>query len=313
MEWKQQDQNQDQNQDQGRDQDDYLVKALCLEGKVRIYAVRTTKLAFECQQRHDTWATATAALGRTLSVGAMMGAMLKGKEKLTIQVNGGGPLGKIIVDANGQGEVRGYVDHPHTHIPLNEDNKLDVGRAVGKEGSVFVTKDLGMREPYQGSSQIVSGEIGEDFTVYFAQSEQTPSAVAVGVMVEPDHTVKASGGFLIQVLPGVSDQFITQLEERLSQIPPVSTMVDLGFTPEQMIEAIFIDQEIQWLDHLPITFSCQCSIERVKQTLISLGSEQLQQIIDEDHKAEVQCHFCNSLYQLTEPELVQLMQEIEER
>lgn len=298
MEWKQQDQNQD-----------YLVKALCLEGKVRIYAVRTTKLAFECQQRHDTWATATAALGRTLSVGAMMGAMLKGKEKLTIQVQGGGPIGKIIVDANSYGEVRGYVDHPHIHFPLNEVNKLDVGKAVGKEGTIFVTKDLGMREPYQGSSQMISGEIGEDFTVYFAQSEQIPSAVAVGVMVEPNHTVKASGGYMIQVLPGVSDQFITQLEERLGLIPPVSAMVDLGLTPEQMIETIFIDQEIQWLDHMPITFTCQCSIERVKQTLISIGPEQLQKIINEDHKAEVQCHFCNSTYELTEPELEQLLQE----
>jgi molecular chaperone Hsp33 len=301
MEWKQQELDQDQ---------DYLVKALCLEGKVRIYAVRTTKLASECQQRHDTWATATAALGRTLSVGAMMGAMLKGKEKLTIQVQGGGPIGKIIVDANSLGEVRGYVDHPHIHFPLNEVNKLDVGKAVGKDGTIFVTKDLGMREPYKGSSQMISGEIGEDFTVYFAQSEQTPSAVAVGVMVEPDHTVKASGGYMIQVLPGVSDQFITQLEERLRSIPPVSTMVDLGFTPEQMVETIFVDQEIQWLDQMPITFTCQCSIDRVKQTLISIGPEQLQKIIEEDHHAEVQCHFCNSKYELTEPELKQLLEEI---
>jgi molecular chaperone Hsp33 len=292
---------------------DYLVKALCLGGKVRIYAVKTTDLVDECQKRHDTWAATTAALGRTLSVGAMMGAMLKGDEKLTIRVQGGGPIGKILVDTNSHGEVRGYVDHPHINFPLNEEGKLDVGIAVGKEGSIFVTKDLGMREPYQGSSQLISGEIGEDFTVYFAQSEQTPSAVSVGVMVNPDHTVKASGGYIIQLLPGVSDDFITKLENKLGSIPPVSTMVDLGFSPEQMIEAVFGDEDIQWLENMPINFSCHCSEERVKQTLISLGEEQLQQIIDEDGKAEVHCHFCNSNYHLTQSELEQLVKEIKHK
>jgi molecular chaperone Hsp33 len=306
--------NNDQEYHQNKDQnEDYLVKALCLGGKVRIYAVRTTQLVAECQTRHDTWAATTAALGRTLSVGAMMGAMLKGNEKLTIRVQGGGPIGKILVDANGRGEVRGYVDHPHINFPLNEEGKLDVGKAVGKEGFIYVTKDLGMKEPYQGSSSIVSGEIGEDFTVYFAQSEQTPSAVAVGVMVNPDHTVKASGGYIIQLLPGVTDEFITNLEKRLGSIPPVSTMVDLGFTPEKMIETVFVDEDIQWLDRMPITYTCHCSEERVKQTLISLGLEQLQQIIDEDGEAEVNCHFCNSSYHLSQPQLEQLTKEIKHK
>jgi len=291
-------------------QGDYLVKALCLEGKVRIYATRTTQLVDECQRRHDTWATATAALGRTLSVGAMMGAMLKGKEKVTLQVRGGGPIGKIIVDANSQGQVRGYVDHPHVHFPPNEKGKLDVGRAVGTTGEIYVTKDIGLREPYHGSSHIVNGEIGEDFTLYFAQSEQTPSAVAVGVMVNPDHTVKASGGYIIQLLPGVSDAFISQLEKRLENILPVSSMVDQGYTPEQMIEAVFENEKIQWLDVMPITFSCTCSEQKVRDTLVSLGAEQISEIIEDTGEAEVQCHFCNEKYQLEKADLEELLEGI---
>jgi molecular chaperone Hsp33 len=291
-------------------QQDYLIKALALDGKVRIYATRTTQLVAECQRRHDTWATATAALGRTLSVGTMMGAMHKGKEKLTIQVRGNGPIGKIIVDASSKGEVRGYVDHPHVDFPLNQAGKLDVSRAVGTDGDIYVTKDLGLREPYHGSSHIISGEIGEDFTLYFAQSEQTPSAVAVGVLVNPDHTVKASGGYIIQLLPGVSDAFVTELEQRLANILPVSKMVDQGYTPEQMIETVFPNEQIQYLDKMPVTFSCRCSNERVKETLVSLGHDQLSQIAEEDKQAEVQCHFCNEKYHFSEEELKGLIQDM---
>jgi len=297
-------------ENQQSNQEDYLVKALCLDGKVRIYATRTTKLVDECQRRHDTWATATAAFGRTLSVGAMMGAMLKGNEKVTLQVRGGGPIGKIIVDTNSKGEVRGNVDNPHVDFPLNAKGKLDVGRAVGTTGDIYVTKDLGLKEPYHGSSHMVNGEIGEDFTLYFAVSEQTPSAVAVGVMVNPDHTVKASGGYIIQLLPGVDNDFISQLEERLANIMPVSNMVDQGYTPEQMIEAVFPNEKIQWLDRLPIVFSCHCSEEKIKDTLASLGEEQIQSILDEEGQAEVVCHFCNEKYQLDRQDLEEIIEEI---
>lgn len=293
----------------GKRNQDHLVKALALEGKVRIYAVSTTNMVSKSQKRHDTWATATAALGRTLSVGAMMGAMLKGEDKLTLQVKGGGPLGSIIVDANAKGEVRGYVSRPHTHLPLNEEGKLDVGGAVGHDGLILVSKDLGMKEPYHGSSKLISGEIGEDFTLYFAQSEQTPAAVAVGVMVNPDHTVKASGGYIIQLLPGVSEDYITQLETRLKEAPSVSSMADKGYSPQQMITTILPDQEIQWLETMPVTYSCPCSKERVKETLISLGKKELQQIIEEDGQAEVQCHFCNEKYQLIKEDLDELVAE----
>lgn len=288
---------------------DYLVKALCHHGKVRVYAICSTGVVEECRKRHDMWATATAALGRTLSVGSMMGAMLKGDEKLTIQVNGSGPLGRIIVDANGRGGVRGFVDHPHTHFPINEAGKLDVGKAVGKTGHVLIIKDLNMKEPYRGSSPLISGEIGEDFTYYFAQSEQTPSAVGVGVMVNPDHSVKASGGYIIQLLPGVEDAFITYLEKRLAEVLPISQMVDQGYTPEKMVETLFPNEDIQWLDKIPVTFECHCSLERVKQTLISLGEDEIKAMIAEDQQAEVHCHFCNETYHLNEEELQDLITE----
>ncbi|EGL81883.1 33 kDa chaperonin [Caldalkalibacillus thermarum TA2.A1] len=288
-------------------QQDYLVKALVLEGKVRVYAVRSTQVAEECRRRQDTWPTATAALGRTLSVGAMMGAMLKGEEKLTIRVAGDGPIGRIIVDANGKGEVRGFVSNPHVDLPLNDQGKLDVGGAVGAQGYLYVTRDLGLKEPYQGSSPLVSGEIGEDFTYYFAQSEQTPSAVAVGVLVNPDHSVKASGGYIIQLLPGVDDQFISQLEKRLTEIPPVSHMVDQGYTPEQMIETLFPAAQIKWLERLPIRFSCNCSKERVKEVLASLGVQELEKMLAEQGQAEVNCHFCRETYEVSKDELTQLI------
>ncbi|MDQ0340659.1 molecular chaperone Hsp33 [Caldalkalibacillus uzonensis] len=286
---------------------DYLVKALVLEGKVRVYGVKSTRLAEECRRRQDTWPTATAALGRTLSVGAMMGAMLKGEEKLTIRVAGNGPLGRIIVDANGKGELRGFVSNPHVDLPLNAQGKLDVGGAVGSQGYLYVTRDLGLKEPYQGSSPLVNGEIGEDFTYYFAQSEQTPSAVAVGVMVNPDHSVKASGGYIIQLLPGVDDQFITQLEKRLTEIPAVSQMVNQGYTPEQMIETVFPQEEIKWLEQMPIRFACHCSKERVKEVLTSLGRGELQGILAEQGQAEVSCHFCGETYHISKAELKQLI------
>jgi molecular chaperone Hsp33 len=283
--------------------EDYLVKALVLDGLVRVYAVRSTLLAEEGRRRHDTWPTATAALGRTLSVGVMMGAMLKGEEKLSIRISGGGPLGHIIVDANAKGEVRGYVSRPHVHLPLNAKGKLDVGGAVGNQGVLSITRDLGLREPYHGSSPLVSGEIGDDFSYYFSQSEQTPSAVGVGVLVHPDGSVKASGGYIIQLMPGVDDSFISQLEQRLKEIPSVSAMVDDGYAPEDMICALFPAVEIKWLEQLPVRFACQCSIDRVKNVLISLGKEELKRLIDEQGQAEVTCHFCGERYVLPRSEL----------
>ncbi|MEW9672699.1 Hsp33 family molecular chaperone HslO [Ammoniphilus sp. 3BR4] len=286
---------------------DYLVRAISRNGKVRAFAIKSTEVVEESRKRLDTWPVASAALGRSLSAGAIMGAMLKGNERLTVIIKGGGPIGQIVVDANAKGEVRGYVTNPHIHFPLNAVGKLDVAKAVGTDGQLIVTKDLGLKDPYHGSVELISGELGEDFTYYFSKSEQTPSAVSVGVLVNPDNSIKAAGGFIIQLLPGLKEEEITQLEKRLAQIPPVSAMVDEGLSPEEILYAVLGKDDVEILDHLDIVFSCHCSIERMENALISLGEEELQSIIDEQGEAELTCHFCNEVYQVDKPDLERLM------
>ncbi|MFD1883991.1 Hsp33 family molecular chaperone HslO [Paenibacillus wenxiniae] len=286
---------------------DRLIRGIAMQGKVRAFAVRSTELVEELRRRHDTWPTATAAMGRTLSTAAMMGAMLKGEEKLTIQVKGNGPIGQIVADANAKGEVRGYVDHPHTHLPSNAMGKLDVAGAVGTEGFIYVIKDLGLKEPYRGSVPIVSGELGEDFTYYFATSEQTPSAVGVGVLVENDNSVIVAGGFILQLLPGLTDKEIDAIEKALSEMPPVTTLLEQGLELEDMLKRLLPDVEI--MDQMDIVFQCSCSRERVEQTLVSLGESELTQLIEEDGQAEVVCHFCNEKYQFQRADLETLLAE----
>lgn len=288
--------------------EDYLIRGTALNNKVRCFAVRTTAAVEEARKRHDLYPTATAALGRTMTAGIMMGAMLKGSEKLTIQVKGDGPIGSIVVDANADGEVRGYVDEPHTHLPSNSQGKLDVAGAVGTEGFIYITKDLGLKEPYRGSTPIVSGELGEDFTYYFAKSEQTPSAVALGVLVEADYSVKAAGGFIIQLLPGLQDEDIDELERKLGTLPPVTTLLEQGLTLEQILERVLGDVEM--MQTLPVQFRCKCSRERIEQTLISLGRAELEKILEEDEQAEVICHFCNEAYQFRGEELQEIVDKI---
>ncbi len=286
---------------------DYLVRGTALGGKVRAFAVRSTKLVEELRRRHDTFPTATAALGRTLTTATMMGAMLKGEEKLTIQVKGNGPLGQIVVDANAKGDVRGYVDHPHVHLPSNAMGKLDVAGAVGTEGFLYVIKDLGLKEPYRGSVPIVSGELGEDFTYYFAASEQTPSAVGIGVLVAPDGAVISSGGLIVQLLPGLADDEIDAIERAISTLPPVSALIDQGLSPEEVIKWVLPDVQIQ--ESMDVQFKCECSRERVERTLVSLGSEEIQAIIDEQGVAEVVCHFCNEAYQFEREDLERILEQ----
>ncbi|WP_370866647.1 Hsp33 family molecular chaperone HslO [Saccharibacillus sp. JS10] len=285
---------------------DYLVRGTALGGKVRAFAVRSTNLVEELRRRHDTFPTATAALGRTLTTAAMMGAMLKGEEKLTIQVKGNGPLGQIVADANAKGEVRGYVDHPHVHLPSNAMGKLDVAGAVGTEGFLYVIKDLGLKEPYRGSVPIVSGELGEDFTYYFAASEQTPSAVGIGVLVAPDNSVISSGGLIVQLLPGLSDEEIDAIEQAISALPPVSALIDQGLSPEEVLKWVLPDVQVQ--ESMDIHFRCQCSRERVERTLVSLGSEEIEAIIEEQGVAEVVCHFCNEAYQFEREDLESILE-----
>ncbi|MGJ3197054.1 Hsp33 family molecular chaperone HslO [Peribacillus frigoritolerans] len=285
---------------------DYLIKALGYEGQVRAYAVSTTDTVGEAQRRHYTWPTASAALGRAMTAGVMMGGMLKGEEKLTIKIEGGGPIGSILVDSNAKGEVRGYVTHPQIHFDLNEQGKLDVRRAVGTDGLLTVVKDIGLRDYFSGQVPLVSGELGEDFTYYFVTSEQVPSSVGVGVLVNPDNSILAAGGFIIQLMPGTSEDTISKIEKRLSTITPVSKMIQSGMTPEEILTEILGEGNVNILEKMDVQFSCQCSRERIATALISLGQAEIRDIIETDGQAEAHCHFCNQTYQFSKEELEEL-------
>ncbi|KOO48207.1 Hsp33 family molecular chaperone HslO [Viridibacillus arvi] len=289
---------------------DYLVRALGFNNSVRAFAVSTTETVGEAQRRHDTWPTTSAALGRTMTASVMMGAMLKGEDKITVKVEGNGPIGSMIVDANAKGEVRGYVTNPHVEFDLNPQGKLDVRRAVGTEGALTVVKDLGLRDFFSGQVPIVSGEIAEDFTYYFATSEQVPSSVGLGVLVNTDDSILAAGGFIIQLLPGVDDETITQIENQLSKIEPVSKMIQKGFTPEEILKAVLGEDNVQMLDTLPVKFECNCSKERFGAAIISLGEKEIRDMIEEDGKAEAHCHFCQEKYQYSKEELEGFITEI---
>ncbi|PAV28582.1 redox-regulated molecular chaperone Hsp33 [Virgibacillus profundi] len=285
---------------------DYLVKATIYQGMVRAYAAVTTNTVEEARRRQDTWATASAALGRTITITAMMGAMNKGDDSITVKVEGNGPMGPIVADSNAKGHVRGYVTNSHVDFDLNENGKLDVAQAVGTEGSISVIKDLGLKEYFTGEVPIISGELSEDFTYYFATSEQIPSAVGAGVLVNPDQSVLAAGGFIVQVMPGADEEIITRLEEQIQSFPAISTLIQEGNSPEQILERLFGKDEIKFHEQLPIEFRCKCSKERIANAIIGLGNEEIQSMIDEDHGAEANCHFCNEVYQFTESELEEL-------
>ncbi|PEJ04190.1 redox-regulated molecular chaperone HslO [Bacillus wiedmannii] len=289
---------------------DYLVKALAFDGEVRAYSVRTTNTVSEAQRRHDTWRTASAALGRSLTAGTMMGAMLKGDQKLTIKVEGNGPIGPILVDAHANGDVRGYVTNPHVDFEGTEQGKLRVYQAVGTEGFVTVIKDIGMREPFIGQSPIVSGELGEDFTYYFAVSEQTPSSVGVGVLVNGDDSVLAAGGFILQIMPGAQEETISFIEERLQKIPPVSTLIEQGLSPEELLYAVLGEDKVKVLEVMDVQFNCTCSRERIESVLISLGKTELAQIREEEEETEVHCHFCNERYKFSKEDITNLIESL---
>lgn len=286
---------------------DYLVKATLYDNTVRAYAAVTTHSVEEARVRQDSWATTTAALGRTMTSTVLMGAMLKGEDKLTVKIEGNGPIGQIVTDANAKGEVRGYVSNPHVDFDLNEKEKLDVGRAIGNEGSLSVVKDLGLKDYFTGSVPLVSGEIGEDFTYYFALSEQTPSAVGAGVLINPDHSVLASGGFIIQLLPGASEEMISQLEADINSFPAISNLIEAGNSPEEILETLFKDEKISFLETLPIEFSCECSKERIEGAIKGLGEAEIKDMIEKDKGAEATCHFCNEVYTFTEDDLKELI------
>lgn len=281
---------------------DILTRGLVLGGRVRVFACDTTELINVAQKKHGLWPVASAALGRTMSVGCMMGSMLKTeKEKLTIQINGGGPMGTVMVDAYANGSVRGFVADPEVHYTYNDTGKLAVGVAVGNQGYLKVIKDMGMKQPWTGQVELQTGEIGEDFAYYFTVSEQTPSAVSVGVLVDPDNHVIASGGLIIQMLPDATEDDIAYVEQKLKDFPPVSSLIEAGKTPKDMIEMIFDDYEE--LEVRELHFECNCSHERCVGVLHTIQLEELKAMIEEDHGCDMYCEFCSSNYHFTEQEL----------
>ena len=274
-------------------------------GEVRIYVAHTTNLVQKANQIASCYPTAAAALGRTLTATVMMGSMLKGRETVTVRINGGGPIGLIVADADAFGHVRGYAANPRVHLQYDS-GKLNVGMAVGNAGDLFVTKDLGLKDYFTGQVPLQTGEIGDDFTYYFTKSEQIPSAVGLGVLVSEENAVIAAGGFILQVLPGASETTIVALEKALSNIEPVSEMVSEGLTPEQIVEKIAGDGGVKILDTMDLAFECGCNKEKFEPGLISLGATELENMIQEDNGAETVCHYCKQRYQFTAEELENL-------
>ncbi|WP_066640298.1 Hsp33 family molecular chaperone HslO [Desulfolucanica intricata] len=291
---------------------DYLIRAVGEKEQFRVFAVVATNLIEEARRRHDTWPVATAALGRTLIAGLLMGANLKGEDLLTIRINGDGPLGGIVVSADAYGNVRGYVKNPQVHVSSISKGKLGVGTAVGK-GTLSVSKDLGLKEPFTGSVELISGEIGEDISYYLTVSEQIPSAVSLGVLVETDNSVRAAGGLILQLLPGASDDIISKLEAGIKELPPISSLVDEGKTPEQIVDLALKELNFSILEQTPVQFNCPCNKDKVESILISLGKQEIQEIKEELGQAEVNCHFCGEKYIFNTRELDNLLKEIEQQ
>ncbi|EFR31657.1 Hsp33 family molecular chaperone HslO [Eremococcus coleocola] len=293
---------------------DQLMKALAFNQEVRLFVVKATETVEEAHQRHDTWQTATAALGRTLIATSLLAANLKGKDRLNVVVDGQGPLGRIMAEAYNDGRVRGFASQPHVALPLNAAGKIDVAGGVGLPGTLIVKKTIeDSLEPYVGQVPLVSGELGEDFTYYMAVSEQTPSAIGLSVLVAPDESVLAAGGFMIQVLPGASEETITALEDRLQALGRFSDLIDQGKSLEELADILVGAGNYRELDRQALSFHCPCSKGYYRNRLAMIGSQELKTIIAEDHGAEVVCHYCNEVYQFSESDLQAMVAEIEQR
>lgn len=282
---------------------DYMVRATAANAQIRAFAITSREMVEHARSAHNLSPVVTAALGRLMSGGVMMGSMLKGeKDMLTLQIGGTGPVHGLTVTADSHGNVKGYADNPQAMMPPNIAGKLDVGGVIGT-GTLTVIKDMGLKEPYSSTIELTTGEIGDDLTYYFAASEQIPSGVALGVLMEKNNTVKQAGGFIIQLMPFTSEEVITKLEDKLTHMSPVTTMLELGNTPEQILETILGEFGLEITDTLPVQFYCNCSKERVEKVLLSLGKKELQSLIDEGKDVELNCHFCNTDYVFTTEEL----------
>lgn len=319
---------------------DYMVRGTAANAQLRIFAATTRNTAETARAAHDTSPVMTAALGRFLTAGAMMGSMMKGEEDiLTLQIRGEGPGKGLTVTADSRGNVKGYALVPQVILPANEKGKLDVGGALmGREnyrgigetaeenkkvsdeeteqaapvgGMLSVIKDLGMKEPYVGQTALQTGEIAEDLTYYFAVSEQTPSSVGLGVLMEKNNTVKQAGGFIVQLMPYAEDAVIEKLEQNLQRIKSVTAMLEEGMTPEEILETVLEGLDIEWTDTLPVQFYCNCSKERVEKALVSIGKKELTDIIADGKPIEVKCHFCNHAYEFTVEDMKELLKQAE--
>ncbi len=282
---------------------DYIVRATAADAQIRAFACTTRETVEAARSAHNTSPVVTAGLGRLLGAGAMMGSMLKGeKDILTLQIKGDGPVNGLTVTADSQGNVKGYANVPDVILPANAMGKLDVGGAVGA-GYLSVIKDMGLKEPYVGQTELQTGEIAEDLTYYFAVSEQVPSCVGLGVLMERNNTVRQAGGFIVQLMPFAEEAVISRLEENLKRLSPVTAMLDEGNTPEQMLELVLEGLRPEMTDTLSCRFACNCDKARVEKALISIGKKELQDMIDEDKEIEVNCHFCNRNYVFSVEEL----------
>lgn len=282
---------------------DYMVRAIAAEGRIRAFAAFTRDTVEAARQAHNTSPVVTAALGRLLTAGAMMGSMMKGeKDLITLRVSGDGPVQTLLVTADSHGNVKGYPGEACVLLPANSVGKLDVAGAVGS-GTLTVIKDIGMKEPYSGTCELATGEIAEDITYYFASSEQTPSSVGLGVLMTKDNTVNVAGGFIIQVMPDLSEETLAALENGLARIRSVTELLERGMTPEELLRLILGEHKPEILDTMPVRFQCDCSRQRVSKALALIGKDEMQSIIDDGKPIEVKCHFCNTAYSFGVDEL----------
>ena len=287
---------------------DYIIRVTAANGQIRAFAATTKDTVETAKNAHNTSPVATAALGRLLTAGAMMGVMMKGdKDLLTLRMEGDGPIGGLLVSADSKGHVKGYAFNPEVMLPPNAKGKLDVGGALGI-GVLSVIRDIGLKEPYVGQTILVSGEIAEDLTYYYATSEQIPSSVALGVLMNKDNTVRQAGGFIIQLLPGASDEMIDKLEARLDEFASITSLLDEGKTPEEILDELLGEFGLEILDKMPTGFVCNCEKSRVAKAIISLGKKEIAEMIEEGKPIEVSCHFCNKLYTFTVEELKEMLE-----
>lgn len=282
---------------------DYIVRATAANSQIRAFAVTSRDLVEEARSRHNLSPVATAALGRLLTAGSMMGSMMKSeKDILTLQIKCSGPIGGLTVTADSQANVKGYVVNPDVMLPPSDKGKLDVGKALDL-GVMNVIKDMGLKEPYVGQTHLVSGEIAEDLTYYYATSEQVPSSVALGVLMNKDNTVKRAGGFIIQLMPFADEEVIDKLEKKIGEITSITALLDQGMTPEMILDYVLGDFGVEILDKVPTKFDCNCTKERVEKAVVSIGKKDIQEMINDGEAIEVNCHFCNSHYNFSIEEL----------